>query len=73
MCIRDRDNAYIPAFNPCGLMAWCGAALVGIVIMQLPSVSGFSAPVTFLCAYMTYSLGLRFAKAEWYVASLQKL
>nr|WP_288102356.1 cytosine permease [Halomonas sp.] len=69
----ELDNAYIPAFNPCGLMAWCGAALVGIVIMQLPSVSGFSAPVTFLCAYMTYSLGLRFAKAEWYVASLQKL
>lgn len=67
----ELDNAYIPAFNPCGLMAWCGAALLGIVIMQLPSMSGFSAPATFLCAYVTYALGLRVAKEEWYVASLK--
>lgn len=67
----ELNNAYIPAFNPCGLVAWCGAALLGIVIMQIPSISGFSAPATFLCAYVSYSLGLRVAKAEWYVASLK--
>ncbi|MGC3873101.1 hypothetical protein ACPF7Z_07505 [Halomonas sp. GXIMD04776] len=67
----ELDNAYIPAFNPCGLVAWCGAALTGIVIMNIPSITGFSAPATFLCAYVVYELGLRVAKDEWYVASLK--
>lgn len=67
----ELDNAYIPAFNPCGLIAWCGATLVGIVIMHLPAVAGFSAPATFVFAYIIYELGLRFAREEWYVASLK--
>ncbi len=65
----ELDNAYIPAFNPCGLLAWCGSATVGIVIMQIPSVSAFSAPATFLFAYTVYELGLHVAKDDWYVAS----
>ena len=67
----ELDNDYIPAFNPCGLVAWCGATLVGIIIMNVPSISGFSAPATFVFAYIVYELGLRFARKEWYVASLK--
>ncbi|MFC3282059.1 purine-cytosine permease family protein [Litchfieldella rifensis] len=67
----ELDNAYIPAFNPCGLVAWCGAALTGVVTMNIPDISVFSAPATFLCAYVVYELGLRVAKDEWYVASLK--
>jgi purine-cytosine permease-like protein len=63
----ELDNDYIPAFNPCGLVAWCGAALIGIVVMNIPAVAGFSAPATFMCAYVIYGVGLRFAKKEWYV------
>ncbi|BCB09572.1 allantoin permease [Vreelandella venusta] len=67
----ELDNAYIPAFNPCGLLAWCGAALTGIVIMNIPAIAGLSAPTTFAFAYVAYSLGLKFAREEWYVASLK--
>ena len=67
----ELDNAYIPAFNPCGLVAWCGATLVGIVIMNMPATAGFSAPATFVVAYIAYELGLRFAREDWYVASLK--
>ncbi|WP_271911815.1 purine-cytosine permease family protein [Vreelandella alkaliphila] len=67
----ELDNAYIPAFNPCGLLAWCGATLTGIVIMNIPAIAGFSAPATFAFAYVAYSLGLKFAREEWYVASLK--
>ncbi|MFP3441174.1 hypothetical protein R0K18_25925, partial [Pantoea sp. SIMBA_133] len=62
----ELDNAYIPAFNPCGLLAWCGATLTGIVIMNIPAIAGFSAPATFAFAYVAYSLGLKFAREEWY-------
>lgn len=65
----ELDNSYIPAFNPCGLIAWVGAAVIGIITMHIPSISGFSAPATFLFAYSIYELGLKLAKAEWYVAS----
>lgn len=65
----ELDNDYIPAFNPCGLSAWCGSAIVGIVIMHIPSVSAFSAPAAFVFAYAVYELGLRVAKDDWYVAS----
>lgn len=67
----ELDNAYIPAFNPCGLVAWCGATLTGIIIMNVPAIAGFSAPATFLFAFIVYELGLRFAREEWYVASLK--
>lgn len=67
----ELSNAYIPAFNPCGLVAWCGASAAGIVIMNLPEVSGFSSPATFLVAYTGYSVGLKFAKDEWYIASMR--
>jgi hypothetical protein len=49
------------------MMAWYGAALIGIVVMNIPAVAGFSAPASFLCAYFIYGFGLRFAKKEWYV------
>ena len=65
----ELDNAYIPAFNPCGLIAWVGAAVIGIVTMHIPAISGFSAPATFLFAYSAYEFGLKIAKDEWYVAS----
>ncbi|MGE6779748.1 purine-cytosine permease family protein [Vreelandella titanicae] len=65
------DNAYIPAFNPCGLLAWCSATIIGIVIMNIPGIAGFSAPATFLCAYIVYEIGLKFAKDEWYIASFK--
>lgn len=65
----ELDNDYIPAFNPCGLSAWCGSAIVGIVIMHIPSVSAFSAPAAFVFAYAVYELGLRVAKDDWYMAS----
>ncbi|MDI5985679.1 cytosine permease [Halomonas sp. M4R5S39] len=68
----ELDNAYIPAYNPCGLVAWCGAALIGMVVMQLPAVAGFSAPATFVVAYGLYEMGLKRARADWYIASLQK-
>ncbi|MDC8802307.1 allantoin permease [Halomonas pacifica] len=68
----ELDNAHIPAFNPCGLLAWGGAILVGIVLMQLPTLVGFSAPVTFFCSYLLYELGLRRANPAWYMASLLK-
>lgn len=67
----ELDNAYIPAFNPCGLVAWCGATLTGIIIMNVPAIAGFSAPATFMFAFIVYELGLRFAREEWYVASLK--
>lgn len=65
----ELDNTYIPAFNPCGLIAWVGAAVIGIVTMHIPSVSAFSAPATFLFAYSAYEFGLKLAKDEWYMAS----
>ncbi|WP_302139426.1 purine-cytosine permease family protein [Halomonas alkalicola] len=68
----ELDNAYIPAFNPCGLVAWCGGATIGVIVMHLPSISGFSAPATFMIAYGLYAIGLRYANPGWYVASLQK-
>ncbi|MFC3282531.1 purine-cytosine permease family protein [Litchfieldella rifensis] len=68
----ELDNAYIPAYNPCGLIAWCLATAVGMVIMHLPGISGFSAPATFLVAYVLYEIGLKRANPDWYVASLNK-
>ena len=65
----ELNDDYIPAFNPCGLIAWCTAALTGIVIMNTPVIAGFSAPATFLCAYITYEIGLKFAKKSWYVGA----
>ena len=67
----ELDNAYIPAFNPCGLVAWCGATLVGILIMNISAIAGFSAPATFVFAYIVYEMGLRLAREEWYIASLK--
>ncbi|ATJ81604.1 purine-cytosine permease family protein [Halomonas beimenensis] len=66
----ELNNAYIPAFNPCGLVAWCGAASVGILTMHIPAISGFSSPATFLFAYGLYELGLKWAKPRWYIAGL---
>ncbi|GGY10631.1 allantoin permease [Litchfieldella qijiaojingensis] len=68
----ELDNTYIPAYNPCGLIAWCMATVVGMVIMHLPGIAGFSAPVTFLIAYVLYEIGLKRANPDWYVASLNK-
>ncbi len=68
----ELDNAYIPAYNPCGLIAWCVAIVAGMIIMQLPSIAGLSAPVTFLSAYVLYEIGLRRAKPDWYIAGLKK-
>jgi len=65
----ELNNAYIPAVNPCGLIAWVGAAVIGIVTIHIPSISEFSAPATFLFAYSAYEFGLKLAKDEWYVAS----
>lgn len=46
------DHAY-PAFNPSGLAAWFGAVIVGIILMNVPQVSSFSAPAT---AVVSFSL-----------------
>ena len=39
--------------------------------MNMPATAGFSAPATFVVAYIAYELGLRFAREDWYVASLK--
>ncbi len=40
--------------------------------MHLPGISGFSAPATFLMAYVVYELGLKRANPDWYMASVNK-
>lgn len=49
-------------FNPLGLAAWALAALVGIALMLSPSLSGGSAPLTFVVAWGIYALGRGLAR-----------
>jgi purine-cytosine permease-like protein len=66
--IEVRD-AYVPTFNPGGLIAWFLGALVGFLLNSIQSnVSSFSAPATFLISLFAYSLLMRRAKREWFVA-----
>jgi len=44
------DEAY-PAFNPSGLVAWFGAVIVGIILMNVPAAATFSAPATAVISF----------------------
>ncbi len=63
------DHRRIPNFNPCGLIAWFAGAGLGIVILNYanPSLSTFSAPITFLVAFCVYLMLLNSAKHHWFV------
>lgn len=64
---RDRRNAEhfefrpgrVPAFNAVGLVAWFGASVTGIVLVQTAGTFGgtWSAPITFVLAAALYSGG----------------
>lgn len=45
-----------PAWRSQGLIAWGVASLTGVIIMNVPPVASFSAPVTFLTALTLYAL-----------------
>lgn len=47
------DEAY-PAFNPSGLIAWFGAVIVGIILMNVPSAATFSAPATAVVSFALF-------------------
>ncbi len=59
----------VPSLNPCGLIAWFAGAGLGIVILNFanPSLSSFSAPITFLVAFLSYLMLLNSAKHHWFV------
>lgn len=58
----------IPAFNPCGLAAWFGAAAIGLVLQQMGGLTAsFSAPATALVAASIYGGLLSRAKPGWFV------
>lgn len=63
-------SSHVPAFNPCGLVAWFGATAIGIM---LHSVGGayaeLSAPATAIAAFALYSAGLTVAKRSWFLVS----
>ncbi|MDH4560803.1 allantoin permease [Pseudomonas sp. BN411] len=46
----------LPAFSARGLVAWCGASMLGLGLLQVgePTVASFSAPLSFLVAFGTY-------------------
>jgi hypothetical protein len=51
------DGAY-PAFNLSGLIAWFGAVIVGIILMNIPQVASFSAPATAILSFgLFWALG----------------
>jgi len=47
------DDAY-PAFNSRGLIAWFGAVAVGLVVMNVPVISSFSAPSSAIVGFVLY-------------------
>lgn len=58
----------IPAFNPCGLVAWFGATALGIILLQAGGTyASFSAPATALAAAGLYAGLLTFARPAWFV------
>lgn len=44
------DAAY-PAFNPTGLVAWFGAVMIGVILMNIPVVATLSAPATAISSF----------------------
>ncbi|MBN8944076.1 MAG: allantoin permease [Rhizobiales bacterium] len=59
----------VPAFNPCGLIAWFGATALGVVLLHAgPTVASFSAPATALAAAAIYGGLLTLARPAWFVA-----
>ncbi|WP_417661659.1 purine-cytosine permease family protein [Pseudomonas sp.] len=55
---ESADPAQTPSFNMRGLIAWFGAAAIGMILLQLadPTLSSLSAPATFLISFGAYWL-----------------
>ncbi|MFC6672243.1 purine-cytosine permease family protein [Marinobacterium aestuariivivens] len=62
---HDRVRAY----NPCGLIAWFAGAGLGIGLLNYggDELALFSAPLTFLVAFLSYLMLLNSARHHWFV------
>jgi len=61
----------VASFNPCGLTAWFFAAGLGIALLNLngAALASYSAPVTFVSAFVAYWLLLGNAKRSWFLST----
>ena len=60
-------SAFVPAFNPLGLVAWFGAAAIGILLhLAGGAYADMSAPATAIVSFAIYAVGLRRAKRSWF-------
>ncbi|MBC3478026.1 purine-cytosine permease family protein [Pseudomonas taiwanensis] len=69
--VIEYQEERIPAYNPGGLAAWLFAAFVGMVLLNVdnPAIASFSAPASFLTAFLTYWLLLNSAKRHWFATA----